>query len=500
MIPAGRSVPTASVQPRARSVALIAAATSMSSSARAAVPESNLVTSIRSLTSRVRLCVSWLTSRAACAGEFGQLARPPRRARRRRRSSRPAACAARATRRRRTGARRPPSCAAGRRARSSAAAVLLNVRASSASSSEPRTVQPGRQLALAQPARGRAQFADRAAARCARPRAPAASPAAGRAPRSARRMVGRSAVDARCVGPQLISRRRPRRRTDSHGPVRLGDHDSDADDQHRRAAVVDALPGTGARCAMTSRSSAVIAEHARGRRPRHVLVHRRRRRCPWWSAGRRCRSCSAWSAAACAAGRSVAICLVSARRPRRPAPAVGFPAARSTYMPPATSAAVSTQRPAKPSSSRNRSPRNGRDEPRATTSQRAEPVAEAAHGLHVARVGRIVLDLGAQPLHARVDQPGVAEICLFPHGFQQLLAAEHPAGRARTVPAAGAVRSGRGRPARRRLADHQRRPGRWPACRVVRGLPSASGMCAVGAGAAQHRADAGLQHPRPARV
>src|SRR5262249_8789622 len=46
---------------------------------------------------------------------------------------------------------------------------------------------------------------------------------------------------------------------------------------------------------------------------------------------------------------------------------------------------------------------------------RPEPVPEAPHGLDVAGLGRVGLDLRPQPLHARVHQPGIPQVVVFPH-------------------------------------------------------------------------------------
>ena len=57
-----------------------------------------------------------------------------------------------------------------------------------------------------------------------------------------------------------------------------------------------------------------------------------------------------------------------------------------------------------------------------------ELVAEAPHGDDVARVRRVVLDLGAQPTDVHVDETAVAEVVVAPDPLEQHLAAEHPAG------------------------------------------------------------------------
>ena len=43
-------------------------------------------------------------------------------------------------------------------------------------------------------------------------------------------------------------------------------------------------------------------------------------------------------------------------------------------------------------------------------------------------MGRVLLDLGPQPLHVHVDQPAVAQVGVAPHQFEQLVAGEHLAG------------------------------------------------------------------------
>src|SRR6476646_2762173 len=56
-----------------------------------------------------------------------------------------------------------------------------------------------------------------------------------------------------------------------------------------------------------------------------------------------------------------------------------------------------------------------------------ELVAQAPHRHHVARVGRVVLDLGPESPDVHVDETAVAEVAVAPHPLQQRLAAEHPA-------------------------------------------------------------------------
>src|SRR5689334_22884132 len=97
-------------------------------------------------------------------------------------------------------------------------------------------------------------------------------------------------------------------------------------------------------------------------------------------------------------------------------------------MPPATAAAVITLNDANANNSRARSPRLGRDV--TTGSHRPEPVAEPTHRLHVDGRRRVILDLRAQPLHARVHQARVAEVPVLPHRLEQLLAAVYPPRRA----------------------------------------------------------------------
>src|SRR3954471_14346991 len=66
--------------------------------------------------------------------------------------------------------------------------------------------------------------------------------------------------------------------------------------------------------------------------------------------------------------------------------------------------------------------------PRPVRSHRPEPVGGAADGLYVDRRGGGVLALQPQPLHAGVDQPGVAEVVVLPDRLQQLFAGEYLAG------------------------------------------------------------------------
>src|SRR5690606_30558473 len=57
-----------------------------------------------------------------------------------------------------------------------------------------------------------------------------------------------------------------------------------------------------------------------------------------------------------------------------------------------------------------------------------EPVADAAHREHVARLGRIDLDLGAQPVDVRIHVVLVALERGPPYGVEQLHAREGPPG------------------------------------------------------------------------
>ena len=57
--------------------------------------------------------------------------------------------------------------------------------------------------------------------------------------------------------------------------------------------------------------------------------------------------------------------------------------------------------------------------------QDLQSVTEATDGDHVARVGGIDLDLGAQPADVDVDEAAVAEVVVLPDAVEQLLAAEH---------------------------------------------------------------------------
>src|SRR5580692_12341598 len=63
-------------------------------------------------------------------------------------------------------------------------------------------------------------------------------------------------------------------------------------------------------------------------------------------------------------------------------------------------------------------------------SHRPEPVAESPDRLDVAWLGGVRFDLGPQPLHARVDQPGVAQVVVLPDQGEKLLAGEDLPGRA----------------------------------------------------------------------
>src|SRR5204863_99532 len=60
-------------------------------------------------------------------------------------------------------------------------------------------------------------------------------------------------------------------------------------------------------------------------------------------------------------------------------------------------------------------------------------VPEAAHGEHMARVGRVSFDLRAQPAHVHVDQSTVAEVAVAPHSFEQHLATEDAPGARRQL-------------------------------------------------------------------
>src|SRR5947209_8059091 len=56
-----------------------------------------------------------------------------------------------------------------------------------------------------------------------------------------------------------------------------------------------------------------------------------------------------------------------------------------------------------------------------------ELVAEAADGEQVAGLGRVRLDLGAQPLDVHVEGLRVADVVAAPHPIDQLPAGQHPA-------------------------------------------------------------------------
>ena len=66
--------------------------------------------------------------------------------------------------------------------------------------------------------------------------------------------------------------------------------------------------------------------------------------------------------------------------------------------------------------------------PAAIALSHRQSVAEAAGGDDVAGVGRVGLDLGAQPADVDVDQAAVAEVAVAPDPVEQVLAAEDPAG------------------------------------------------------------------------
>ena len=65
-----------------------------------------------------------------------------------------------------------------------------------------------------------------------------------------------------------------------------------------------------------------------------------------------------------------------------------------------------------------------RDRRNRSRSGPARLVADAAHGHDDLGVLRVVLDLGAQPLHVDVDQPGVAGVPVAPDLLEQHLAGE----------------------------------------------------------------------------
>src|SRR5829696_1182930 len=76
---------------------------------------------------------------------------------------------------------------------------------------------------------------------------------------------------------------------------------------------------------------------------------------------------------------------------------------------------------------RDRRPRRrGRNRARKAPTLRLQAVAQPAHGHHVAWVGRIHLDLGAQAPDVYVDQAPVAEVPVAPHPVEQHLSAEDP--------------------------------------------------------------------------
>src|SRR6185312_3535221 len=52
-------------------------------------------------------------------------------------------------------------------------------------------------------------------------------------------------------------------------------------------------------------------------------------------------------------------------------------------------------------------------------------IADAPNGHHDARVVRILLDLGTQPLHVHVHQPRVCLVVVAPHLLEEHLAGEH---------------------------------------------------------------------------
>src|SRR5262245_47245888 len=123
---------------------------------------------------------------------------------------------------------------------------------------------------------------------------------------------------------------------------------------------------------------------------------------------------------------------------------------------------------------------------------RPEPVPEAPHGLDVAGLGRVGLDLRPQPLHARVHQPGIPQVVVFPHQIEQLLPGEH-------LP--------------RRGGQHQQQPQLGWGQRQLAVGPAHDQRTAVyhqvtvclrrRAGprhAAQHRPDPRIEHPRLHRL
>ena len=78
-------------------------------------------------------------------------------------------------------------------------------------------------------------------------------------------------------------------------------------------------------------------------------------------------------------------------------------------------------------------------DPRVQSGEQA--VADAADGDDQLRVVGVVLDLHPQATHVGVDEPGVAEVLVAPHPFQQLVAGEHRCRRARRTRTAAGTRS-----------------------------------------------------------
>ena len=116
--------------------------------------------------------------------------------------------------------------------------------------------------------------------------------------------------------------------------------------------------------------------------------------------------------------------------PRCPGPAAGWRCGPGRSSPPATRRRGDHARAARRRPAAGHAAPGSAQEPACCGSQRPEPVTEPRTVCMYTGAAGVVLDLRAQPLHARVHEPRVAEVAVLPHRLQQLLAAEHPARRA----------------------------------------------------------------------
>ncbi|CAK7287003.1 hypothetical protein SGPA1_41263 [Streptomyces misionensis JCM 4497] len=127
-------------------------------------------------------------------------------------------------------------------------------------------------------------------------------------------------------------------------------------------------------------------------------------------------------------------------------------------------------------------------------SRGAEAVAEAAHRLDVPGPAGGLTELAAQALHTGVHEPYVAVIAVLPDHLQQLLAAEHLAGRGREGQQQPQFGGGE-RHAFAAVCHHE--PGPVDDQLAVRLRPGPDGVRDGRVLSAQHGPYAGVEHPGP---